>query len=143
MHFYPFIHANLYEAMTAAAVSGTIVMSEDDEAYRAWAQAMATYSTSTNAPGLPAINFWLIVRLDANDFSETLEMHKSLPMMIPRDGSGALIGIARTQDELDVVVGQETDKYVYLTYKIKLQGQHAWRALLDFMGEHDMLDKDN
>ncbi len=143
MHFYPFVVPNLYEAMTAAAASGTIVLDSDDEAYQVWAQAMATYSTETNAKGLPSINFWLIVRVDAEGFSETVEMHPDLPMMMPRDGAGALIGIARTEEELHAVIEKDTDKYVYLTYKIKLQGQHAWRTLLEFMGEHNMLDKDN
>ncbi len=143
MHFYPFVVPNLYEAMTAGAVSGTIVLDSDDEAYSVWAQAMATYSTNTNSRGLPSISFWLIVRLDAENFSESLEMHPALPMMVPKDGAGALIGIARTEEELHAVIEEDTDKYVYLTYKVRLQGQHAWRALLEFMGEHDMLDKDN
>jgi len=143
MHFYPFVVPNLYEDMAAGAVSGTIAIDSDDAAYQVWAQAMATYSTDTNSKGLPSINFWLIVRVDAENFSETLEMHPNLPMMIPRDGAGALIGMARTEEELHDVIKEDTDKYVYLTYKIRLQGQHAWRSLLEFMGEHDMLDKDN
>lgn len=143
MHFYPFVVPNLYEDMAAGAVSGTIVMESDDEAYRVWAQAMSTYSTDTNSRGLPSINFWLIVRVDAENFSESLEMHPALPMMIPKDGAGALIGVARTEEELHDVIKEDTDKYVYLTYKVRLQGQHAWRSLLEFMGEHDMLDKDN
>jgi len=143
MHFYPFGVPNLYEDMAAGAVSGTIVIDSDDEAYSVWAQAMATYSTNTNSRGLPSISFWLIVRLDAENFSENLEMHPALPMMVPKDGAGALIGVARTEEELHDVIKEDTDKYVYLTYKVRLQGQHAWRSLLEFMGEHDMLDKDN
>ncbi len=141
MHFFPATVTNLYEAMTAAAVSGTAVIESDDEAYRHWAESMAGYASSTNSGGMPSIGFWLVVRLDADNFSETLEMHQKLPMMIPADGTGVLIGIARDQNELDKIVEAETGKYVYLTYKIKLQGQHAWRTLLEFMGEHNMLEK--
>ncbi len=143
MHFFPATFTNLYEAMAVAAASGTIVVQTDDEAYRVWAESMNSYASATNSAGLPSLSFWLVVRLDAADFSETLEMHQRLPMMIPRDGAGALIGLARTQEELDVILKEDTDKYVYLTYKIRLQGQHAWRSLLEFMGEHNMLEQDS
>ncbi len=143
MHFFPASFSNLYEAMSVAAASGTIVVETDDEAYRIWAESMTNYASTTNAVGLPALNFWLVVRLDARDFSDTIEMHQKLPMMIPKEGAGALIGLARTQEELDAIVEENTDKFVYLTYKIKLQGQHAWRTLLEFMGEHNMLDKND
>ena len=138
---FPFsIAETLYQAMTAA-VSGTTVVDSDDEAYQMWAEAMSNYASSTGSGGLDSVEFWLVVRLKAKDFSETLEVHKKLPMLIPKIGTGSLVGIARTSEELDTMVQKQTDKYVYLTYKIKLQGQHAWRTLLEFLGEHDMLEK--
>jgi len=143
MHFFPVTIANLYEALAATTVSGSALINADDEAYLMWAQATANYAMRTNSPGLPTVNFWLVVQLEVKGFSGNLEMHKTLPMMIPKDGIGKLIGIARSQEELDTLVGVEPDKYVYLTYKIKLQGQNAWLTLLEFLGEHDMLSKDN
>ena len=141
MHFVAPTFTSLYGAMAAAAVSGTTGFEYDDEAYQIWAQAMSGYASDTNSEGLPSVNFWLVIRLNIKGFSDTIEMHPKLPMMIPKEGPGALVGIARNQEELSGMVGKETHKYVYLTYKIKLQGQHAWRILLDFMGEHNMLER--
>ncbi len=144
MHFWPFIPDSLYAGLTVATASGTaMVEGRDDEAYRMWVETMSNYAAATNSQGLPTIGFWLIVRLEKEGFSEKIEFHEKLPMMMPIPGTGALIGIARDRDELDKILGREPEKYVYLTYRIKLQGQNAWRTLLEFMGEHDMLDEDN
>ncbi len=143
MHW-PFIPNGLYAGLTVATASGTaIVEGHDDEAYMAWATAMSHYAVTNNSKGLPTIGFWLVVRLDKEDFSEKIEFHEKIPMMMPIAGTGMLIGIARDRNELDKILDREPDKYVYLTYRVKLQGQNAWRTLLEFMGEHDMLDDDN
>jgi len=144
MHSFPFIPNSLHAGLSVATASGTAIIEQpDDAAYSMWAAGMANYAVTTNSPGTPSVGFWLVVRLDKSNFSETIEFHEKIPMMIPKEGTGALIGIARDRDELDKVLSTEPDKYVYLTYRVKLQGQHAWRTLLEFMGEHDMLDGDN
>lgn len=121
--------------------SGTVGEETNDEAYNDWVQAMSHYARGTNSCGLTAVGFWIVIRLDAKGFSDALEMHEKIPMMMPRKGAGTLAGIARTAEELDLITKRDPKKYVYLTYKIKLQGQNAWRDLLEFLGEHDMLEE--
>ncbi len=136
---------SFFEGLVHAVTSGTqyVPLDSDDEAYRLWAEAMSQYGDETNAPGLKILNLWLVVRVDKEGFGDHIEMHEKLPMMIPKEGSGVLVGLARDHDELDAMLEQDTDKFVYLVYKIKIQGQKAWRDLLEFMGEHNMLDRDS
>lgn len=114
----------------------------DDEVYRLWTETMFRYAEESNSSGLAALNFWLVIRLNKKDFGDHIEMHETLPMMIPKEGSGKLVGLARDRDELEALTDQDTEEFVYLTYKIKIQGQQAWRDLLEFMGKHNMLDRD-
>jgi len=77
-------------------------------------------------------------------------------MMIPASGTGELVGLARTKEELDDMITPQVDlktgeikkgdfrgDYVYLTYKVKLRGENGWRGLLDYFGQTGMLEKDS
>ena len=131
-------------------VSGT----EHDQIYQQWLGTMKEYSTSITGVE-PCYEFWLVVRMWGHNYSEHLVDHHILPMMVPSSGTGDLVGIARTKDELDDMITPGVDlktgrakpedhrgDYVYLTYKVKLRGEESWRDLLEYLGTHGMLDKD-
>ena len=127
---------------------------EQDQIYQQWLGTMREYSSSLHRAEA-TYDFWLVVRMAGNDYSEHLEDHPTLPMMMPASGTGELVGFAKNKEELDQMVTPEIDPklgeikagdrrgdYVYLTYKIKLRGEDAWRGLLDYFGQNGMLEKD-
>jgi hypothetical protein len=91
--------------------------------------------------GSPKNNFWVVVALPGDEFSECLEWHETIPMLIPASGTGKMIGIAQNRGELDKMVTEDGEN-VHLTYKVKLQGPIAWRKFLELMAEHNMLEKE-
>lgn len=120
-------------------VSGT--EQQDDDIYYAWMRAMNVYAQQTNSRGACAERFWLIICLNSENFSKCLEMHKSLPMMIPKTGTSVIFKVASNEQQLEEITLKEPNKYVYLTYKVRIQGDQAWRDLLNFLGQHNMLEK--
>lgn len=114
----------------------------DDEPYLNWVREMKQYAEDTNAAGAKPVFFWMVFKLPKENFADQIEMHESIPMMIPKTGCGYLLAIVGSRDEAEELISEEIEQYVYLTYKCRMQGQHAWRALLDFMGKHNMLDRD-
>lgn len=135
---------------TGVVTSGT----EQDEVYQQWLGTMREYSSSLNTYE-PVYEFWMVVRMLGKTYSENLVDHPTLPMMMPASGTGSFIGFAKTKDELDEMITPEIDpktglakkddrrgEYVYLTYKVKMRGEEAWRGLLDYLGQNGMLEKD-
>lgn len=146
MFFFPCMYDIYARAEEEATASGTAI---DDDAYRTWIR--DTYRRGQESGYVPqdeqvaplgVVGFWLVVRLLKENFSESIEPHEKLPMMVPVEGSGCLIGIAKSQDELDMICGFDPQKYVHLTYKVTLRGREDCRALLEFLGEHGMIEKD-
>jgi hypothetical protein len=127
----------------AYAWSGILVASGSamDPAWENWRELMSQYQQATNSSGLTRISFWLVVGLPGDSFSDKLEFHEEVPMLMPISGSGKFLGIAQSKAELDKMVTSDKDN-VHLTYKVKLQGQKAWRDLLEFLATHDMLEKE-
>jgi hypothetical protein len=121
--------------------------SSDDESVRqvaeAWAQNMAQYSQKTGASGMPIKNFYIVLRMNKKDFSEKIEFIAEPPMMLPKEECGEFVGIARNKDELDKMVEEKNDDYIHLVFQAKIQGRAAWRDLLMFMGNHNMLQQFN
>jgi len=127
--------------------------SEHDSIYSQWEEAMEAYSNSTNSSGLPQITFWMVIALPKKNFSENVELHPTLPMFVPTADAGELVGIATTREELDKITipkgpGKHSDERwkddprrnkIFIVYKIKLQGRKAWKDLLEFCSERDML----
>jgi len=112
-----------------------------DPAWGAWQATMRDYSNAANSDGLTHLNFWLVVSLPADSFSEKLEWHSEIPMLVPVSGTGKLLGLAQGKDDLDAMLHEDRAN-VHLTYKVKIQGQNAWRDLLEFLAEHNMLEKE-
>jgi hypothetical protein len=142
--FFPGLE-NLYQQFGVMPSSGT----GDDAAYQEWASAMRQYADATNSNGLPAVRFWLILRVHKTDFSDKVEMHETIPMLLPKVGCGELVGVASDKPELDRLITPNENNsidsrrdYIYLTYKVKIQGQDAWRTFLEFVGTHNMLEQD-
>lgn len=149
MYFPPDMQV-LYDAGVVA--SGT----DSDALYRQWVENMREYSQQIDAPGSSTYHFWVVIRMVAKNYSERLTYHETLPMMIPASGTGELVGFAKTKEELDDLITPQPNKktgefgeadrrkreYVYLTYKARIRGEEAWRKFLDFLGTHDMLEKD-
>jgi hypothetical protein len=118
-----------------------------DETYRAWMEIMRQHAEQAKNANLPALRLWLVLRIKKEDFSEKIEMHETIPMMVPKNGCGELCGLALTKQELDALVTPDSEfdsdekrQHVFLTYRIKIQGQEAWRSLLSFLGENNMLE---
>jgi len=82
-----------------------------------------------------------VISLPGDHYSEQLEWHSELPMLIPTSGSGKLMGLAQNKDALDEMITGDKDN-VHLTYKVKIQGQQAWRELLEFLAERGMIEKE-
>lgn len=114
----------------------------DDEPYLDWLREMKRYAEDTNSVGARPVFFWLIFRLPKENFADQIEMHEYIPMMMPKPGCGYLLAIASSKEETEEIISEDIEQWVYLTYKCRVQGQHAWRSLLDFMGKHNMLDRD-
>ena len=126
-----------------------------DTIYAEWREKMSSYSAGLN--GSPQISFWLVIALPKKDFSENVDPHPTLPMLIPKEGKGQLVGIASTKAELDKLTVPEgpgtsskddwkKDKrrdQIFITYKIKLQGSQNWRDLIEFCGHNNMLIDSN
>jgi hypothetical protein len=128
--------------------SGIQSSGNSDPAWAAWQSLMKEYSGDTNSGGLPKLNFWLVISLPGESYSEKLDWHDKVPMLMPASGTGILLGLAQTKEELEEMMFEDAKGKdgkpgnVHLTYKVKVQGQNAWRDLLDFLAEHDMLEQD-
>ncbi len=120
---------------------------ESNPAYRQWQDAMKQYAKNAGVDGLGASRFWVLLRLPADKFSEKVEFHETIPMWIPKEDEGEFAGLAMNSTEIDKVIESTLDeetgnnKYVYLVYAVKIQGAKSWRDLLEFLGEHAMLEK--
>ncbi len=133
---------------TASGTQGSWIQGSGslDPTWNIWQGLMKDYAESNNSAGLPKLNFWLVISLPGESFSDTLVWHEEIPMLVPSSGTGALLGLAQTRSELDKMMQEDAQGTggktgnVHLTYKVKIQGQKAWRDLLDFLAEHDMLE---
>lgn len=127
----------------AEAIAGlqTTVSGTEDPTWNAWLEAMQQYAQASNSSGLTRTNFWLVVGIPKKDFSEKIEWHEEIPMLMPASGVGKLIGLAQTKDDLNKIIEADQGN-VHLTYKVKIQGQKAWRDLVEFLAQHDMLEKE-
>lgn len=144
--------------MDALYAAGVVIPgTAQDDLYRQWMDAMHTYAASHHSYSLPpAYHFWVVLRIPTANYSEKIVDHPTIPMMVPASGHGEFVGFAHSKAELDELTTPAVDpktgaireedrrgKYVYLTYKAKIQGEHAWRAFIDFLGTHDMLEKES
>jgi hypothetical protein len=120
-------------------VSGTArTLSPTDEEWAAWLKAMKEYADKTGASGLEKLNFWIIIKLPKK-FGDKLEWHEEVPMIMPAPGVGELLGIAKDKNELQNILEDNSD-CAHLVYKVKIQGQAAWRSLVEFMAKNNMLE---
>lgn len=103
---------------------------------------MRDYAEATSADGLPKVHFWLVVALPGANYANKLDWHHEIPMLMPVSGTGKFLGIAPTKSYLDKMVLADKDN-VHLTFKVKIQGQTAWRDLIEFLAKHDMLENES
>jgi hypothetical protein len=146
--FFHFSAEDFYNALAQATANGVAVAYGDqvDEAYQSWAEAMANYAAQgvVQAQSVgDSVVFWVVVQLPKEDFSDKLDFHEKIPMMMPAEDSGVLLGIAKSGKELDQMTTDSTGQHVHLVYKIRLQGQKSWRTLLEFLGEHNMIERES
>ncbi len=128
-------------AAWAATQSQTTASGTMGPGWSAWQDMINQYQDGANAAGLPKLDFWLVIALPGKDYSERIEWHEDLPMLMPTSGSGVLTGLAQSNAELNKMLTEDSGN-VHLTYKVKIQGQEAWRDLLEFLAEHGMLEKE-
>ncbi len=149
MWYPPDIIAAIQEQGLSALASGTQSRGILDPAWAVWQGLMKGYAGSYNSADLSKLNFWLIISLPGDSFSDKLAWHEEIPMLVPSSGTGSLLGLAQTKSELDRMLEEDSKGTggkpgnVHLTYKVKVQGQQAWRDLLEFLAEHDMLEKES
>jgi hypothetical protein len=121
-------------------VSGTA--DTTDPNWRLWQQTMREYTEAASAEGFPKSHFWIVIALPGGNYANHLDWHHEIPMLMPASGTGKFLGIALTKPDLDQMVEKDKDN-VHLTFKVKIQGQSAWRELLEFLARHDMLENEN
>ena len=51
----------------------------EDAGYEDWQHLMKEYAMGSNSAGLPKTNFWLAIGLPANDYSDKIKWHESVP----------------------------------------------------------------
>lgn len=110
---------------------------------------LASYMAALNGAADSQTRFWIVLRVKKQDFSNRLEMHPAVDMIIPRDGFGEFVGVVRNQEELVNLISPDpkdsNDKkrdFVYLTYKVKVTEQTVWRNLIEFLAKNEMLEED-
>lgn len=139
MHYSPeaghFIAA-MYGVPHDLTISGT----NANDLYQSWVESAHDYACSTGAAGMPARHFYIAVQLPRDKFSEKMEWHEELPMLIPGPGTKVL-GIFGSKAEVDEAMADD-DMHVHLVYKCKIQGHDALVKLLEFMATHNMLEKE-
>lgn len=134
--------ASLYE--TGVLQAGT----EQDAAYREWLELMRAQEEVENQrdPYSSAFHFWIIVRVDKDKYSERIEFHPELPMLVPKPKEGDIFGIARTLDEVSQIITPDPKKerdyrgdYVYLIYKARIRN---FLSFLEFLAKNGMLERE-
>jgi hypothetical protein len=141
--------SDITTALQAQATASGTLQGSVDSVWLAWQNMMQQHQKpSSSVNSFPKLNFWLVVSLPGDDYSEKLEWHHEIPMLIPASGTGRLLGLARTKPELDAMLLEDSQSKrgktgnIHLTYKVKIQGQESWRSLLEFLATHDMLEKE-
>ena len=120
----------------------------EDPAWEDWQEIIKEYRGETNSGVLPKLNFWLVISLPGGDYSDKIEWHEKTPMLVPSPGTGTLLGIAKSRAELDEMLCEDSESKngkpgnVHLVYKVKIQGKKAWRDLIEFLADHDCLEKE-
>ncbi len=122
-----------------AGYSDVVASGTQDAAWKAWQYMAQQYQKATNSAGARKVNFWMVISLPGDSYSETLGWHDDLPMLMPASGTGTFLGLARTKAELDKMILNDQEN-VHLTYKVKIQGRQSWRDLVEFLATHDMLE---
>ncbi|MFW9998430.1 MAG: hypothetical protein ACFFD4_40725, partial [Candidatus Odinarchaeota archaeon] len=131
-------------------IDDQIAIDSDPDAaaeFKEWQETMRQYALEADDDGGVPHKFLVVIRVRAENYSEKLAYHETLPMWIPKEGEGELAGIALNSDGVDKIISGLTDqstgenRYVYLVYVVKVQGQQAWRGLLEYLGSHNMLEK--
>lgn len=122
---------------------------EQEEAYRAWFEALSGNKSSTYHPsiGLP---FWVVLRLRKKDFSKHLDYDEENGMWVPQKGYGELWGIVTTREQLEALIQPKPDPdparveqgFVFLVYKIRVKGQEKTARLLSFLASQGMIEKE-
>lgn len=130
--------------------------SEQDNLYQQWMRAIHDYSNTHQSNQLPpAYFFWVVLRVPAKNYSELIEDHETIPMMVPKEGCGELVGFARDKAELDAMTtpaldakagkvreGDNKGNYVYLTYRVRVQGEQHWRELVEYFANKGMIERE-
>lgn len=147
--YFPFTAESLRE-VTDTTQDGS--SDQENTVYTQWVDKMKDYMSKSNSQGQSSTTFWLVLELPKKDFSENIMDHPSLPLQIPVSGTGVLTGVARTMAEVEEMTipsgpdpktgkikSDSRHEHIYMTYKIKLQGERQWREFIEFCGEHGML----
>jgi hypothetical protein len=128
-------------AMSHGQVAASGTTEVQDQAYRQWQGMMREYSEATFSDGLPKVHFWLVVGLPGANYANHLDWHHDIPMLMPASGTGKFLGVAPTKADVDKMI-EDDPANVHLTFKVKIQGQTAWRDLIEFLARHDMLENE-
>lgn len=111
------------------------------EAYAAWASMMHDYSEETCAAGMPSTYFWLAIQLPRDNYADKIDFHPELPMMVPVSGTQTkILGVFSSKKSAESAMAED-EKHVHLLYKLKIQGSTATYKFLEFMAEHNMMEK--
>ena len=131
---YQYLH--MMTGMGIPMPSGT----QDMEEYAEWMHTQKEYATQAGSAGLTATNFYLVLAFPQGDFADKIDMHPTLPMMVPTSGTTPpILGVFSDEKSATVAMDKDTER-VHMLYKLKLRGHAGIRDFLEFMATHDMMD---
>ena len=76
----------LLERLREHTTTASGVLSPLTGEYDVWLKVMKRYQEVLGYDGHPKANFWLVVGLPANDFSNQIEFHPYIPMLVLTSG---------------------------------------------------------
>lgn len=136
---YAYIQSMGIDPGDAPATSGTT--GGVDNMYAAWQAHMREYAAKTCAAGTPSTYFYIALGLPQDNYADKIDYHPDLPMMVPVSGTPVkVLGVFPDKKAADVAM-EEDREHVHLLYKLKLQGCIPIYKFLEFMAEHNMMEK--
>lgn len=143
-----FYFPGMADALHYAGVVQASGIVTQDPIYQDWVANMQAYAAALGNTGLPTHHFWIVIKVKAEGFSENVDVHESLPMVLPIEGAGEFVGVASSKEELDEMTTPSGDPkdprrgFIFITYKVKIQGPEPWKLLLEYLAQHNMLESE-
>lgn len=116
------------------------VASGEEDAYTAWYESHQDYIRSFSNYGQTSTSFYLVLKFPKHEFSEQLEMHERIPMMVPASGVHAkFLGVYNNKLRADAAMAEDT-AHVHLVYNLKIKSGEDLQKFLELMADNHMIE---